>query len=699
MNRKGFTLIELLGVIVIIGILLSLTIFGATNILINARKSVYVSNAREFLKTARIEIMKDPDRFPIDEIDTTYYIHYKRFQMVMDKEYGSPFGDWKEAYVVAVIDENKNLILGWASQDVANYTVRTVPEVDLDRDDVVQDSRPLNKYAPLGTRDYVSVIDRNGQMQSKQPQSLELSYEEADECFSYEPLSGNRIKITYYKIAENPKCGVNVVIPGVIGNKQVTEIYYYSFYQKGIESVVIPHGVTTIGDCVFQKNHLKRVVLPETLTSIGTEAFDNNEIPEIIFPSKLMTLGARSFRSNQIHSYDLPDSVETVGTCAFCNNPLDSPDFMYKKGDDSVIIGFNGDLSYFVETYNKKLFYIPDKHNGTPLKTIEDGAFKSLNMDDWTVHIPDTVTTIGYQAFWYDHIKEVDIFSEEDRSKSQLQSIGSYSFYYESLTKLNIPDSVTYIGPMAFNRNLVTNGDVFIYERTASGINYSKIIGYAGSGVENLTIPATAPDGTALKELGDRAFQFTFLRGTVTIPQSVTSIGKWSFALNLLDDVNNGPGDTEIKPFVYKRDSTKTGGYDKTVIISYGDNPLNNKKKKVYTVNVPDGVTTIGEGAFFYSQISNVNFPDSLTTIGNKAFETCRLRGTIVIPPKVTSIGAGAFAKANTWTCLNCDIEKFVNKTGKAFPWKSIISGTGSAASFETGTATSWYGDVEITKS
>ena len=65
-------------------------------------------------------------------------------------------------------------------------------------------------------------------------------------------------------------------------------------------------------------------------------------------------------------------------------------------------------------------------------------------------------------------------------------------------------------------------------------------------------------------------------------------------------------------------------------------------------VEIPDTidgvtVTSIGDGAFFDSSIRCVNIPDSVTSIGNGAFARCDSLEMITIPNSVTSIGDGAF--------------------------------------------------------
>ena len=62
------------------------------------------------------------------------------------------------------------------------------------------------------------------------------------------------------------------------------------------------------------------------------------------------------------------------------------------------------------------------------------------------------------------------------------------------------------------------------------------------------------------------------------------------------------------------------------------------------SVEIPYGVTGIGNMAFYNCGITSVTIPASVTSIGNSAFFYCRSLKSVEIPASVTSIGAGAFS-------------------------------------------------------
>ena len=64
------------------------------------------------------------------------------------------------------------------------------------------------------------------------------------------------------------------------------------------------------------------------------------------------------------------------------------------------------------------------------------------------------------------------------------------------------------------------------------------------------------------------------------------------------------------------------------------------------SINIPDGVTSIGDRTFFgCSSLSSINIPDGVTSIGRwYTFSGCTSLTSINIPESVTRIGNSAFS-------------------------------------------------------
>lgn len=71
------------------------------------------------------------------------------------------------------------------------------------------------------------------------------------------------------------------------------------------------------------------------------------------------------------------------------------------------------------------------------------------------------------------------------------------------------------------------------------------------------------------------------------------------------------------------------------------------------SIIIPNSVTSIGEGAFRYcSGLTSITIPNSVTTIGNEAFLRSKSLSSIFIGNNVTSIGEGAFRYCSDLTSI-----------------------------------------------
>ena len=135
----------------------------------------------------------------------------------------------------------------------------------------------------------------------------------------------------------------------------------------------------------------------------------------------------------------------------------------------------------------------------------------------------------------------------------------------------------------------------------------------------------------SVTSIGDSAFCWCKSLTCINIPESVIKMegnpfAGWKGSLSI-----------ESKSFIYENNVLFNA--DKTIIIAYrADNELYNIPGTVTSIgnsafsmcdsptsiNIPDSVTTIGDKAFYRCHsLTNINIPNSVTSIGNEAF--CRM--------------------------------------------------------------------------
>ena len=92
----------------------------------------------------------------------------------------------------------------------------------------------------------------------------------------------------------------------------------------------------------------------------------------------------------------------------------------------------------------------------------------------------------------------------------------------------------------------------------------------------------------------------------------------------------------------------------RTLTVTDLQNRLFYNNSALTSIDLPDGLTTIGEDAFYKcSSLTSIDFPDSLTTIGKTAFYGCTSLTSIDLPEGLTTIGEHAFSGCSSLDSIN----------------------------------------------
>ncbi len=382
-------------------------------------------------------------------------------------------------------------------------------------------------------------------------------------------------------------------------------------YNGSSSEIVIPDGVTAIGDNVFNGNRtVKSVTLPDSVVSIGNSTFYNcYGLSSINFPDNLKSIGNSAFRGcGSLTNITLPEGLESIGSYAFYNctkltgiaipesiTKIEPYTFDYCDALTSVTIPESvTSIGAYAFAFCRHLQTITISDS---VKTIEKNAFYNCS-SLVSATIPNGITSISNSLF------EGCSALESIKLPDSVTNIGNRAFYAcSSLVSVNIPDNVTNIGEGAF---------------------------LSCSSLEEIAIPNSV---TTIKS--DTFSNCTSL-SRITLPGSIESINPYAFSncSNLLyirtcneDKIGNMM--SQFKSFYVYETIDHRFVNDVCEVCGAPVFEINNGVLVKYNgtdsdVVIPDGVTWIHQNVFLRNNnLKSVTIPDSVSRISDYSFFGC----------------------------------------------------------------------------
>ena len=461
----------------------------------------------------------------------------------------------------------------------------------------------------------------------------------------------------------------------------VTAIADNAFYgKKLVGEMTFPSSIKKIGDRAFYGNEFSAINITRNVESIGKEAFfsgENGNLKSLTLPYVGQTInggtlgdvfsqnGLSTLESLTISGGTLSGdslkwfsglTLEVSDDVNIKAGALDNTEW-YKNQKDGVV--YVGNIVYGYKGTMSQPTAIVIKEGATK---IIDGAF-GIQENAVSFEISSTVKEIGKKVLTAPYLLRIKVSADnknyasdgncllkkdENGNKentvimgcrgseipSYVRVIGEYAFELMSVDALKIPKYIQRIETGAFIGAVFSDNIVFESGSQLQAIGDYAFCTYAYY-MGNVVLDLGALNN--LKSIGEYAFDLgnNSVDGlnngitSVILPKNLTSIGKYAFGPNLESIQVATDNDTfTVADNCLIKDSTVVLGTSNSVIPA----KVNGKK-----------ITTIGDYAFAYKAVSNLVIPDGIETIGNGAFAKCQGITTLNLPRMLKSIGASAF--------------------------------------------------------
>lgn len=263
------------------------------------------------------------------------------------------------------------------------------------------------------------------------------------------------------------------------------------------------YPANTIPAYAFAGSKLQSIILPKGVTGIGESAFATTPLAEVELPSTLKTIEMGAFSNcDALESLELPEGVELLGShvMADCANLT------------TVKIGQG------IKAIPEAAFARCEQLAVVELAAVEEigrAAFSGCESLK-SLTFPATLTTIGNNAFEQSGIESVDL-----TACSSLASIGDWAFARcANLAMVSLGDNVDTMGEGAFfdDANLA---DVAMPAAVTS------LPAYILKGAESADVAAVVTDG--IESIGDYALMGWSQVAKMTMPATVVYIGDNAF--------------------------------------------------------------------------------------------------------------------------------------------------------------------------
>lgn len=448
-------------------------------------------------------------------------------------------------------------------------------------------------------------------------------------------------------------------------------------------AVVIPDGVTAIGDRAFYRNKdMIAVTIPQGVVSVGQKAFEACDgLNTVTIPDSVTSIGYEAFYfCENLHTVTVPDSVTSIvhGAFTYCKNlarirlpigvsadvskSLDFSDTLCIEISDLSALpakyricaalcfaadgGLKTDSRYeshmkYIKANAGKMVETAAKNMALLALLCRERCIKAKDMDAYVAAVQETgdaermALILEYQNSGLSSKQKAGAVKQKEKQEETVIKRAVSRANQTGITGLNfvVTGDVTTFKNRKELKDFVEGQGGKVLSSISAKADFL-IMNNANSDTEK----TQKAESLGIEIITERQFnekagrrfaiengvltKFIGLGGDVIIPRGVTSIGCSAFSeCESLTSVTIPEG-----------------------VVSIGDYAFY-KCKNLLAVSVPAGLLKIGNSSFSHCEsLLSVSLPNSLTAIGDWAFSWCNRLTSFAIPANTISLGGHMLA-------------------------------------------------------
>ena len=366
-----------------------------------------------------------------------------------------------------------------------------------------------------------------------------------------------------------------------------------TFSFSGLQSVVIPNTVTSIGNRAFYFcQGLKQIALPNSLISIGSAAFSRctSFQSSLYIPASVTKIVNNPFEYCHFESIVVDEGNQYYDSRDNCNAIITKAYNSIKTGCDNTVIpnSVSEIAPYAFEGYHgsmKKLHIPASVYIRRPSEFWGCTNLESITVDE---NNPYYDTRDNCNALILTQTNELIAGSNNSIIPESVTAIGTKAFYSRrDLQHINLHEGITAIGDSAFSHCSL---DEIILPNTLTSL---------GNGAFEYCEPAKKiVIGNQLEAISKNAFRWCSNVETLNIPESVKRIEEAAFGMcGSIKYLNLGNSVEFI-----------------------GESAFGINKFQVTSLIIPNSVKEIGEWAFSGFKVKIISIGNNVEKIGESAF-------------------------------------------------------------------------------